>query len=81
MEINKQRLANMQKAFNCIVIGTAAGLATYAFFLYFHIDIFGWNLGLLFAPLAAGYVETYMANKILGEDIGAISAFILFIVR
>lgn len=80
MEINKQRLANMQKAFNCIVIGTAAGLATYAFFLYFHIDIFGWNLGLLFAPLAAGYVETYMANKILGEDIGAISAFILFIV-
>ena len=80
MEIDKQRLANLQKAFNSIAIGTAAGLATYAFFLYFHIDIFGWNLGLLFAPLAAGYVETYMANKILGEDIGAISAFILFIV-
>lgn len=80
MEIDKQRLANLQKAFNSIAIGTAAGLATYAFFLYFHIDIFGWNLGLLFAPLAAGYVETYVANKILGEDIGAISAFILFIV-
>ena len=80
MEIDKQRLANLQKAFNSIAIGTVAGLSTYAFFLYFHIDIFGWNLGLLFAPLAAGYVETYMANKILGEDIGAISAFILFIV-
>lgn len=80
MEIDKQRLANLQKAFNSIAIGTVAGLSTYAFFLYFHIDIFGWNLGLLFAPLAAGYVETYVANKILGEDIGAISAFILFIV-
>ncbi|WP_407378456.1 hypothetical protein [Methanobrevibacter sp.] len=80
MNIDKQRLANLQKAFNSIVIGTVAGLATYAFFLYFKIAIFGWNLGLLFAPLVAGYVETYVAKKLLGEDIGAISAFILFIV-
>ena len=80
MKIDKQRLGNLQKAFNCIVIGTIAGLATYSLFLYFNIAIFGWNLGLLFAPLVAGYGETIAAQKIIGEDIGAISAFILFLV-
>ncbi len=80
MNIDKQRLANLRKAFNSIVIGTIAGLATYALFLHYNIAIFGWNLGLLFAPLVAGYAETYVANKLIGENIGAISAFILFIV-
>lgn len=80
MKIDKQRVGNLQKAFNTIAIGTAAGLAVYGIFLYFHIDIFGWNLGLLFAPLAAGYVETKIAERFIGEDIGAISAFILFLV-
>ena len=80
MKIDKQRLGNLQKVFNTIAIGTAAGLAVYAIFLYFNIAIFGWNLGLLFAPLAAGYVETKVAERFIGEDIGAISAFILFLV-
>lgn len=53
-------------------------MLVYGIFLYFHIAIFGWNLGLIFAPLTAGYVETILADKIIGEDIGAISAFILF---
>lgn len=80
MKIDKQRLANLEKAFNSIVIGTLSGLGTYSFFLYFNIAIFGWNLGLFFAPLVAGYVETYVARKLIGEGIGAISAFILFLV-
>ncbi len=80
MKIDKQRLGNLQKAFNSIVIGTLSGLGTYFFFLYFNIAVFGWNLGLFFAPLAAGYVETYVAKKLIGEGIGAISAFILFLV-
>ena len=63
----------------CILIGTLIGTITYAIFLYFRIAIFGWNLGLIFAPLVAGYVETYLANKFLGRNVGAISAFILFI--
>ena len=67
-----------KEAVLCITVGTLIGLAVYGFFLYFHIDIYGWNLGLIFAPLAAGYAETYLAQKIVGEDIGAISAFILF---
>ncbi len=69
----------MLRAILCIGVGTAAGLIVYGIFLFFHIDIFGWNLGLIFAPLAAGYVETILAKKIIGENIGAISAFILFI--
>ena len=63
----------------CIAAGTGVGLLVYGIFLYFHIDIRGWNLGLIFAPLAAGYIETILANRIVGENIGAISAFILFI--
>lgn len=73
------KLAYIKEALECIAFGTAVGLGVYGFFLYFHIAIFGWNFGLIFAPLAAGYAETYMANRIIGEDIGAISAFILFI--
>lgn len=80
MKIDKEKQANFNKAFISIVLGTLAGLATYSFFLYFNIAIFGWNLGLLFSPLSAGYVETIISRKLLGESIGAISAFILFLV-
>ena len=45
-----------------------------------NLAILGWNLGLAFSPLAAGYVETYFANKYMGETTGAVSAFILFAV-
>lgn len=67
------------KAILCVAIGTAIGLGVYAIFLRFNIAIYGWNLGLIFAPLAAGYAETMLANRLVGEGIGAISAFILFI--
>ena len=63
----------------CIGLGTGTGIIVYGIFLYFNVAIFGWNLGLIFAPLAAGYVETITANRILGKNLGAISAFILFI--
>lgn len=68
----------IREALLCITTGTLVGLIVYQIFLYFHIAIFGWNLGLIFAPLIAGYSETILANRIIGEDIGAISAFILF---
>lgn len=73
------KITYIREAIMCIAFGTAIGLGVYGIFLYFHIAIFGWNLGLIFAPLAAGYAETALANKIIGESIGAISAFILFI--
>ena len=74
-----EKMKYIREAFICILIGTLTGLGVYGIFLYFHIDIYGWNLGLIFAPLAAGYVETILANRIIGENIGAISAFFLFI--
>lgn len=73
------KMAYIREAIFCITVGTFIGLLVYGFFLYFHIDIYGWNLGLIFAPLAAGYIETILANRIIGQNIGAISAFILFI--
>ena len=72
-------LTEIRKSIICITAGTGSGLLVYGIFLYFHIDIYGWNLGLIFAPLAAGYVETIIANRLIGENLGAISAFILFI--
>lgn len=72
------KIAYIKEATMCIAIGTFIGLIVYQLFLYFKIAIFGWNLGLIFAPLVAGYAETLLANKIIGEGIGAISAFILF---
>lgn len=63
----------------CIGIGTGLGLIVYGIFLYFKIAVFGWNLGLIFAPLAAGYAETLSANRLIGKNLGAVSAFILFI--
>ena len=77
-EINKEKRRYFREATICITAGTLLGLVVYQIFLYFKIAIFGWNLGLIFAPLVAGYVETILANRIIGEDIGAISAFILF---
>lgn len=80
MKIKEYEIEHLKEAFISIVLGTASGLLTYYLFLYFSIDIFGWNLGLLFAPLVAGYVETIIAQKTIGESIGGISAFILFLV-
>ena len=78
---NKQeKLDEISEASFCIIIGTLTGLAVYEFFLIGHIDIFGWNLGLIFAPLIAGYVETGIAKRFMGETTGAVSAFILFAV-
>ena len=77
-EKQKERLKYLREAILCILAGTLSGIFVYGIFLFLHIAIFGWNLGLIFAPLIAGYVETELANKIIGEDIGAISAFILF---
>ena len=81
MKLNfRQRLSNIKEAAFCISLGTIAGLLTYIIFLILKIDIFGWNLGLIFAPLVAGYTETILADKIIGESTGAVSAFILFLV-
>ncbi len=74
------KITYIREAILCILFGTLVGLIVYGFFLHFNIAIFGWNFGLIFAPLGAGYAETWLANKIIGEDIGAISAFILFFI-
>lgn len=78
LETNHDKRKYIQEVIFCISLATLSGLVVYQAFLYLNIAIFGWNLGLIFAPLTAGYVETYIANKLIGEDIGAISAFILF---
>lgn len=78
LEIDSERRKYIREAILCISVGTLVGLVVYQIFLYFKIAIFGWNLGLIFAPLLAGYAETLLAKRIIGEDIGAISAFILF---
>ena len=64
----------------CIAFGTIVGLVTYVACLYFKLAIFGWNFGLVLAPLFAGYAESQVAKIFLDESTGAVSAFILFII-
>ncbi len=73
------KIAYIRRALLSITVGTVSGLILYEIFLRLNIAIFGWNLGLIFAPLTAGYVETVIARRVIGEGIGAISAFILFV--
>lgn len=80
LKFSKKELYKKSKAIVCIIIGTLCGIISYQLFIFFNIAIFGWNLGLIFAPLIAGYVETYLALKYLHESTGAVSAFVLFIV-
>lgn len=79
LERDKEKIKYAREAILCISIGTLLGVVVNQIFLYFKIAIFGWNLGLIFAPLTAGYAETIAADKIIGEHTGAISAFILFV--
>lgn len=67
------------KSVICIGIGTAIGLYVYWLFYVNHIAILGYNLALIFAPIIAGLIETVLANKLLGRNLGAISAIILFV--
>ena len=80
MEIDEQTLKNLKIHLICITLGTSLGIGTYIFFQHFDIAVFGWNLGLFFAPLVAGYSETIIGEKIFGRDTGAISALILFVI-
>ncbi|MDR3223712.1 MAG: hypothetical protein LBT66_08300 [Methanobrevibacter sp.] len=64
----------------CIAMGTLFGVLSLFLFYYYDISIFGYNIGLIFSPLLAGYIETYLAKKIHGKTTGAVSAFILFII-
>lgn len=78
-KIKGKSLKDLKKPLLCIIAGTIAGSLNYEFFMHYNIAIYGWNFGLIFAPLVAGYVETIVAEEFIGEDTGAVSAFILFI--
>ncbi|MGN0177466.1 MAG: hypothetical protein ACI389_06510 [Methanobrevibacter sp.] len=69
---------NLRERIICITFGTLIGIIVYIVFLYLHIEVFGWNFGLVFGPLLAGYAETMLARKMINTDTGAISAFIIF---
>ena len=67
------------KSLICIGTGTAIGLYVYWLCYVNHIAILGYNLALIFAPLIAGLIETVLAQKLLGKNLGAISAIVLFV--
>lgn len=79
-EYRKQRIKEIALASFCIAMGTLVGLASLFLFYLFNLAIFGFNIGLILSPLIAGYVETYLAEKIYGKTTGAVSAFLLFII-
>ncbi|MGL6299053.1 MAG: heavy metal-binding domain-containing protein [Methanobacteriaceae archaeon] len=64
----------------CIASGTIAGIVVFILFIYFKIAVLGFNLGLIFSPLVAGYIETQVAKRVFNRTTGAISALIIFII-
>jgi len=79
-EYRKERIKEIGLATFCIAMGTLVGLISLFLFYLFNLTIFGFNIGLILSPLIAGYVETYLANKIYNKTTGAVSAFLLFII-
>lgn len=77
---NKEWRIKFLKELACIAFGTVVGIVTYVACLYANLAIFGWNIGLALAPLAAGYAESLLAKRYLNESTGAVSAFILFLI-
>lgn len=76
----KQQIQKELRAITAITAGTIVGTLVYVVFLIGKIDIFGFNLGCIVAPIVAGYVEVVIARRICDESTGAISAFILFLI-
>lgn len=76
----KEKLKYIGIGIICISIGTFIGLISLFLFYTFNLAIFGFNIGLILSPLIAGYCETYIAKKIYGKTIGAVSAFLLFVI-
>lgn len=63
-----------------IIIGTGIGLLSVYICLYYNLSVKGFNIHLIVAPLIAGLVETYVAQKMINKSSGAISSIILFVV-
>lgn len=61
---NEVRLSDIAESTLCILIGTIIGLFSLWDFSILPHRYFGWNLGLIFAPLSAGYIETKIAHKV-----------------
>ena len=76
----KSKIKDIAYATVFIAIGTAIGVISLILFYAFNIAIFGFNLGLIFSPIIAGYTETYLAGRFYGKTTGAVSAFILFFI-
>lgn len=62
-----------------IVLGILVGFFSAVICIRLHLVIFGFNIMYILSPLAAGFVETVIANRKYGKGTGAISALITFI--
>jgi uncharacterized protein YbjQ (UPF0145 family) len=62
-----------------IVLGILVGFFSALICIRLHLVIFGFNIMYILSPLAAGFVETVIANRKYGKGTGAISALITFI--
>ncbi len=63
-----------------ITFGIVVGLIITEICLYYNLQIFGVNLSCIFAPLIAGYAESFISHHKCTKTTGAISAIIIFII-
>jgi uncharacterized protein YbjQ (UPF0145 family) len=62
-----------------IVLGILVGFFSALICIRLNLVIFGFNIMYILSPLAAGFVETVIANRKYGKGTGAISALLTFI--
>lgn len=63
-----------------VAMGIIAGLIVVYVCMVFDISLYGFNLFLIFAPLIAGFVETFFSQKLTNSSSGAISSVVLFVI-
>jgi uncharacterized protein YbjQ (UPF0145 family) len=72
-------LKDKRWAFAAIFIGFAVGLLSAYLCVVWQLKIFGFNILFIVSPLIAGFVETFIAQRMYGKSTGAISALLIFI--
>lgn len=63
-----------------ISIGLLVGLIITTLCMEYKLAVFGVNLSIFIAPMVAGFVETFVSNRLRKKSSGAISAIILFFI-
>lgn len=77
---NKNQLRDKLLLVLSVAIGLVVGMVITSLCIEYKLYVFGVNINIFIAPMVAGFVETFVSNKLRNKSSGAISAIILFFI-